>query len=91
MAGRLDGDLNTESLQVDDCAEDDDGGQQVHDIGEILAVKSFAECNGLVWPGEKEMNESDDCTLEFGTTTGVDGGWRESFPHDGLADVGGNE
>lgn len=37
------------------------------------------------------MEESDDGTLELRATTGVDGGGRESLPHDGLADVGGNE
>lgn len=37
------------------------------------------------------MEQSNDGTLKFGATACVDGGGRESLPHDGLADVGGNE
>jgi len=42
-------------------------------------------------PGEEEVEESDDGTLEFGTTTNVDGGWGEGLPDDGLTYIGGNE
>lgn len=41
--------------------------------------------------GGKEMEESNERALELGAAAGVDGGWWESFPHDRLADVGGNE
>lgn len=37
------------------------------------------------------MEESDNGTLVLGATAGVDRGGGESLPHDGLADVGGNE
>jgi hypothetical protein len=91
LAGGLDGDLDTETLEVDNGGEDDEGSQQVHDIGKVLAVEGLAQSTLLVGPGEKEVEESDDCTLEFRATTSVDSGWGESFPHNGLADVGRNE
>lgn len=37
------------------------------------------------------MEESNDGTLKFGTTTGVDCGGGEGLPDNRLADVGGNE
>ena len=37
------------------------------------------------------MDKGNDGTLELGSTTSVNGGGREGLPHDGLADVGGNE
>lgn len=37
------------------------------------------------------MNEGNNGTLELGATTSVNGGGGEGLPHDGLADVGGNE
>ena len=37
------------------------------------------------------MEESNDGSLELGSTAGVDGCGGEGLPHDGLADVGGDE
>lgn len=37
------------------------------------------------------MKEGDHGPLELGTTTGIDGSWRESLPDDRLADVGCDE
>lgn len=37
------------------------------------------------------MEKGNECTLEFWSTAGVDGGRRERFPDDGLANVGSNE
>ncbi len=91
LARRLDRDLNAEALEVDNSREDNKGGEQVHDVRQVLAVESLAQSTLLVGPGEKEMEESNDGTLEFWATTGVDGGGREGLPDNGLADVGGNE
>lgn len=91
LARRLDRDLDTEALEVDDSAEHDDGRDQVHDVGQILAVEGLLERNRLVGPGEEQVDESNDGTLELGATAGVDGRGRESLPHDRLADVGGDE
>ena len=67
-------DLDAEALEVDDNSEDSDGGDQVHDVGETLAPEGLTKSAALVVPGEEEMEEGDDGTLELGTTTGVDGG-----------------
>lgn len=37
------------------------------------------------------MEESDNGAFEFRSTTGVDGGGREGFPDDRLANVGGDK
>lgn len=91
LAGGLDRNLNAETLEVDDGTEDNDCGNQVHDVGEVLAVESLLERNSLVGPGEEQVDKGNESTLELRTTTGVDGGGGEGLPHDGLADVGGNE
>ena len=79
------------TLQVDDGAEDDDGSQQAHNVGQVLPIECFAERELLVGPGDEQMHEGDDSTLELGATASVDGGRREGSPDDGLADVGRDE
>jgi hypothetical protein len=91
LAGRLDGDLNTEALQVDDSSEDEESGQEVHDVGQVLAVECLVQGTLLVGPGQEKVEESDDGTLELGATAGVDGRGGEGLPDNGLANVGGNE
>lgn len=91
LAGRLDWDLHTETLEVDDSGEDEEGRDQVHDVGEVLAVERLLESALLVGPGEEEVEESNDRSLELWSTTGVDGGGRERLPDDRLANVGSNE
>ena len=91
LAGRLDGDLDAETLEVDDSAENDDSGDQVHDVGQVLAVESLLESDSLVGPGEEEVDKRNDGALELRSTAGVDGCGGESLPHDRLADVGGDE
>jgi hypothetical protein len=91
LAGGLDGDLNTETLEVDDSSEDNKGGEQVHHVGQVLAVESLTESTLLVGPGQEKVEERDDGTLEFWATTSVDGCGGERLPDNGLADVGRNE
>ena len=55
MAARLDGDLDTETLEVDDRGEDDKSGQKVHDIGKALPVEGLTQGALLVIPGQEEM------------------------------------
>ena len=83
--------FNAETLEVDDSCEDNEGREQVHNIGKILSVESFAEGNLLVWPGKEEMEESNNGTLKFWASTSVNGSRREGLPDDRLADVGSNE
>ena len=41
--------------------------------------------------GEHEVEQSDDSSLKLGTLISPNGNWGEGLPHDGLANVGGNE
>lgn len=91
LARGLDGDLDAETLEVDDGAEDGNGGDQVHDVGQVLAVEGLLEGKLLVGPGDQKVDKGDDGTLELGTSASVDGGRRESLPDDRLADVGSDE
>lgn len=91
LAGGLDGDLNTEALEVDDGGEDEESGQEVHDVGEVLAVEGLLQSALLVRPGQEEVEQRDDGTLELGTTASVDGSGGERLPDDGLANVGRDE
>ncbi len=87
----LDGDLDTETLKVDDNEEDEKGGQKVHDVRQTVTVKSLLERTRLVVPSEQEVEEGNESTFEFGTSTRVDGGRGESLPNDRLANVGSDE
>lgn len=91
LAGGLDGDLDAEALEVNDSGEDDEGGQQVHDVGEVLAVESLLQSALLVGPGHQQVEERNNGTLVLGATASVDAGRGEGLPHDRLADVGGDE
>jgi len=72
----LDGDLDSETLQVNDDGEDDNSADQVHNVWETLALESLAESAALIVPGEKQMEEGDNGTLELGAMSNVDGGER---------------
>lgn len=91
MTAGLDWNLDTESLEVDNRRKDDNSSDQVHDVGEILPVESLLQSTGLVGPGQKEMEERNNGTLELWTTSSVDGSWAECPPDDVLANIGGNE
>lgn len=91
LAGRLDWDLDTETLEVDDSGENEEGREQVHDVGEVLAVERLLESALLVVPGKEEVEQGNDGTLELRATASVDGGGRERLPDDRLANVGSNE
>jgi hypothetical protein len=87
----LDRDLDTEALEVDDGGEDDGGGDEVHDVGEATTPESLTKSATFVVPGEEEVEEGNESTLKFWSTPGIDGGWRERFPDDRLADVSSDE
>lgn len=90
-AVRLDGNFDAEALEVDDHGEHDDGGNEVHDVGETLPPEGLAKSTTLVVPGEDEVEERDDGALELGSTASVDGCRGEGLPDDGLANVGRNK
>lgn len=87
----LDGDLDPEALQVDDSGEDDNGGDEVHNVRQPLAPERFSQSPTRVTPSEDEMEQGGDSNLEFSSPSNVNSGRRERFPNNGLADVGSDE
>jgi len=87
----LDRKLDAEALQIDDDCENDNGREEIHNVGEIGAVESLLECASLVLSGEEEMNKRNDGAFEFRAATGVDSCWGEGFPNDRFAHIGSDE
>mmetsp|Transcript_49673 Transcript_49673/g.153448 ORF Transcript_49673/g.153448 Transcript_49673/m.153448 type:complete len:408 (-) Transcript_49673:331-1554(-) len=85
------GEVDAEALQEDDDDEDEHRGEQVHDVRELRAVQRLLKRAGLVAAGEQEVEERDDRALELGATAGVQSRRGEALPHDGVADVAGDE
>ena len=91
MTGGLDGDLDTEALEVDHGCEDSDRREQVHDVGKMLSVECLTKGTSLVRPCHQQVDKSDDSSLKFLASASVDCSWRESFPDDRFANIGCNE
>ncbi len=87
----LDGEFHAESLEVYDEHKHEHGGQEVGHVGQVLAVESLLQSADLVLLGDEQMEERNDGSFKFSSTTSVDGGRAERFPDDGLAHIGGNE
>ena len=68
-------------MKVDDNSEDEDGGSKVHQVGQVLSVKSLPESAGLVLPGGEEMEECDHGSFKLCSTSSVDSGRRDCLPH----------
>ena len=79
------------TLEVDDDKENNNGGQEIHQVWQVGSVKGFIEGTNFIILGSQKMEKGDDGSFEFGTTTNVDGGWGECFPDDGFTDIGGDE
>ena len=91
MAGRHERNLDAESLEVNDGGKHDECCDQVHNVGQILAVESLAESDLLVGPSKEKVEQSNDRSLEFRPSAGVVGGRRECLPDDGFTNVCRNE
>ena len=78
-------------MEVYDDAKDEDGGHEVHEVGQVLPVEGLPEGADLVLAGGEQVEERDHGALELGAAAGVDGGGGETLPDDRLADVGGDE
>lgn len=91
VAGRLDWEVDTESLEVDNHSENEESSHQVHQVWKVLAVESLTKSTDLVRAGGEKVEESDDGSFELGSTSSVHGGWRECLPDNGFANVGGDE
>ena len=84
----LDRNLDSESLEVDDQSKDRYCCQQIHDIWQSVAVEGLLQCSGLVVSREEQVEEGDEGSFEFRSSTSVDGSGRKRLPDDRLADVG---
>lgn len=85
------GELNSESLEIDDDEHHNDSGEQVHQVWCTLPVKRLLQGKNLVWLGQKEVEKGNNASLEFSSLVSSNGNWGEALPQDGLANVGGDE
>ena len=79
------------TLKVDDCDENSEGGNEVHHVGQVLSIERLFQRACFIAPSEQKVKETDNSSLKFGTTTGIDSGWRECFPDNILTNISGNE
>ena len=69
ITGRFDGQVDAESLEVDHNCKDQNSGQQVHQIGQILAVEGLAKSAHFVLAGSQQVEEGNDSTFKFCAST----------------------
>lgn len=91
LSSRLNGDLYSETLQVHNGQEHEDGGQNLEHIGQVLSVECLQNGSSLVRSGAQKMEQGDHCTIKLGTLTSRGSGWSKSLPHDFFAHVGSSE
>lgn len=87
----LDWQIHSETLEVDDNKEDKDGGEEVHQVGQVLSVESFVQSSNFVLFSREKVEESNDGAFEFSSSADVDCSWREGLPDDRFANVGGDK
>lgn len=52
-------------LEIDDNSKDEDGGDQVHEVGEILAVERLSKGSDLVCAGGQQVEQRNDGAFKF--------------------------
>ena len=52
-------------LEVYDHTEDEDGGHEVHEVGQVLPVEGLPQSPDLVLPGGEQMEQSNQSTLKL--------------------------
>lgn len=52
-------------LEIDDHCKDKDGGNQIHEIGEVLAVEGLSKGSDLVSACGQQMKQCNDGTFKF--------------------------
>lgn len=87
----FDGDVDSESLEVDDDQENEDGGKKAVDVGISRSVEGLLEGRDLVGSGDQKVEQSNDSTFIFSSLFGLDGHGGEGLPEDVFADVDSNE
>ena len=65
VSGWLDGQVHAESLKVNDNDEDQHGGQQIHQIRQILTVEGFAKSAHFIRSRRQQVEQGNDRTLEL--------------------------
>lgn len=91
LTAGFDWNLDTETLEIDDCGEDNESCEKVGDVGKVLSVESLLQRAWLVAPGKEKVEESNNSSLKLGSSSSVDCSWAECSPDDVLTDVGSNE
>lgn len=52
-------------LEINDNSKDEDGGNQIHEVGEILTVKGLTKSSDFVCTSSQKMEQSNDGSLKF--------------------------
>ena len=55
----------TAHLEVDDDCENEDGGHQVHQVGQVLAVEGLAQTTHLILSHREKVEEGDHRSLKL--------------------------
>lgn len=55
----------TTHLEVYDYSKDEYGGNQIHEVGQVLPVEGLSQSTHFVCPGGQQMEKSDDCSLKL--------------------------
>ena len=78
-------------MEIDDGSEGREGCNEIHHVWQVLAVKGLFQGPCFIIPGEQEMEQTNDRTLELGPSSSVDGRGRKCLPNNVLADICGDE
>ena len=67
-------------LEIDDHRKDKDGGDEVHEVGEVLAVECLPQGSDLVGAGGQQVEQRDDGALELHSCYGGERGQLRAAP-----------
>eukprot|EP01083_Nonionella_stella_P298452 1013003_1 len=79
--------IYTPSLEVDDYDKDQNGSEEIGQVGQVLTVQCLLKCAKLVTTGNEKMEESNNSSFEFSSTSGVECSRTKCLPDDGFANV----
>lgn len=52
-------------LEVYDHSEHKDGGDEVHEVGQVLSVEGLSQSTHFVCPSGQQMEKRNDCSLKL--------------------------
>jgi len=87
----LDGEINAPSLEVNDNYKDENGRQEVGQVGKVLAVECLLECTKLITSGDHQVEQCNYSSFEFSSTSSIEGSGTECLPNNSFANVGSDE